>query len=209
MSEKQVAVILHGPGGVGKDTIVSMLKMQRPISTTDRKPRRRRNGKGHNERDGVDYYFVHPQMFTAMVESSAFVEHANVLGYRKGIVRGAVDEAIASGWDFLIRTDIQGAKTWREKLIGCVSILVLGCDPAEPYERHADDLRRRLESRGAPQREIELRMEELLAEHADVANNDYTVINPWNRSEDAVERIREIIEAERNNPDRPAPRLLA
>lgn len=207
MTARQIALVLHGPGGVGKDTIVASLGMPRPISTTDRKPRRRRNGRGHSERDGVDYFFVHPTIFTALIESGAFIEHAPVLGYRKGILRSEVRQALDSGWDFLIRTDIQGAATWRERLEGCVSILVLGCPPDEPYAVHAADLERRLESRGAPRREVDLRLRELLAEHADVANNDYTVVNPWGDPDAAVHRIREIVEIERNNPARHNPRL--
>jgi guanylate kinase len=203
---KPVPLVIHGPGGVGKDTVINRFGLHRLVSTTDREPRRHPDGSW--ERDGYDYYFVHPDIFRALVESDAFVEHADVLGYHKGIIRWVVDEAVRAGEDFVIRTDIQGAATWRRKMAGCVSVRMLGLPPSEPLAAHRADLLRRLEARGAPADEVRLRLDELEAEYASDADH-YTVVNPFDDWEAAVRDLRAIVEQERQNAARPRPHLRA
>jgi guanylate kinase len=205
VSGHPVPLVIHGPGGVGKDTVIDRLGVRRLVSTTDRGPRLQANGS--LEQDGHDYYFVHPDMFRALLDSDAFIEHAPVLGYRKGIVRWVVEDALRSGDDFVIRTDIQGAETWRRKMAGCVSVRMLGLPPGEPLDVHREDLLRRLHSRNAPEAEVALRLVELEAEY--FAKGDHeTVVNPWGEPEAAIDQLRQIIARERVNPARPRPRIV-
>ncbi len=195
-----VPLIIHGPGGVGKDTVINLLGTRRLVSVTDREPR-------PGERDGHDYYFVHSDIFRALRESRAFVEYAPVLDYWKGILRQVVDDALVSGADFVIRTDIQGARTWRSRMAGCVTVRLLGLDPALPIEEHRADLVRRLNERGAARAEMKLRLDELEAEYR-TTDDDYTVVNPWGASSEAVAHLLRIVDAERVNTLRPAPAIL-
>jgi guanylate kinase len=192
-----VPIVLHGPGGVGKDHVVDQLHLPRLVSTTDRLPR-------PGERDGDAYYFVHPDMFEALRECGAFAEHATVLGHSKGITRHVVQDAIRSGMDFVIRTSISGAQVWREQLAGAVVIRLLPLGLDQPVEARIRELKERLQTRAATSLEIERRVEELETEyqHGDEVSH-YTVVNPWGRSEEAVTEILEIIEKERNNERRP------
>ena len=201
VTSQPAPIVLHGPGGVGKDYVVDQLTtIPRLMSVTDRAPR-------PDEEDGVHYYFVHEAVFQTLIECGAFAEHAPVLGYRKGITRRVVEQAIASGKDFIIRTDIQGAATWRQRLAGCVTVRLLGLDPARPVREHREDLINRLLLRGASEEEIANRTAELQIEYV-AGDDDYTVVNPWGRSEEAVAQIHRILAFERTNPARPAPRIL-
>src|SRR5690606_22529461 len=111
-----------------------------------------------------------------------------------------------AGADFVVKTDIQGAATWRSKLEGCVTVRLLGVDPAAPLDEHRRDLIARLQSRGATEREQEVRLEELQIEYASTEDT-HTVVNPWNDADAAVAHLRTILERERENTARPAPRL--
>lgn len=204
-----VVLVMHGPGGVGKDTVINRLGLRRLVSTTDRSPRQHSDATW--EIDGQDYYFVHPHMFTALLESGAFIEQAPVLGYRKGLVRTIVEEALSRAENFVIRTDIQGAATWRAKMPGCISIRMLGLPPEAPLDAHRADLLLRLERRNAPAAERTERLVELEAEYA-AAGDDYTVVNPWVDEEHltgthAIARLREIVQLEGENDSRPDPHL--
>jgi len=112
---------------------------------------------------------------------------------------------MASGTDFVVKTDIQGASTWRQQLDGCVTVRLLGIDPDLPLEEHRRDLLARLDQRGASAAEKALRLEELVIEY--VSNvDDYTVVTLGSCGRRRRAAARDC-RAERHNADRPRPRL--
>ncbi len=192
-----VVVVIHGPSGVGKDTVIDRLRertrIHRATSTTSRPPR-------HYEEDGVHYHFVSAEEFERKIAAGDFIEHARVYDQWKGLERREIEDSLARGEDVIIRTDVQGARTWREKLEGAVFIFLMAED--------REALRERLLSRGSEDEgSLAVRLAEFEAELADIDNNDYTVINRHGRLDDAIDEIATIIEKERANPDRPSPRL--
>lgn len=197
--KRPVVVVLHGPSGVGKDTVIAELSrltgIKRAITSTSRPPR-------PNERDGIDYYFLTRDEFEARVRRGEFLEHANVYGDLKGLERAELERLLAQGHDVIIRTDVQGARTFRNILPGAVFILL----EAEDDTAYGDRLARRdTESEESLRR----RLAEIQAELADRDNNDYVVINRHGQARAAAEEIAAIIERERANPRRPAVRLPA
>jgi guanylate kinase len=101
-------VVITGPSGVGKDTLLARLKaLGRPyhfaVTATTRGPR-------PGEVEGVDYYFLSEGRFDEMLASGEFLEHATVYDQRKGVPRPPVREALAAGRDVIMRTDVQGAR---------------------------------------------------------------------------------------------------
>ena len=194
-----LVVVIHGPSGVGKDSIIAKLRkranIHRATSSTSR-PRR------PNEQDGVDYHFLSREQFEAKIACGDFIEHAEVYGDWKGLERRELTGPLAEGVDVLIRTDLQGARQWREKLEGAVYILLA---PESPEE-----LRERLEGRHTESPEsLARRLAEVDDELADAENNDYVVTNRDGALDEAVEEIARIIERERHNPERRAVRLLS
>jgi guanylate kinase len=194
-----VVVVLHGPSGVGKDTVIEQLRAQtgihRPTSTTSREPR-------EGEREGVDYHFVTPGEFLDGVERGEFIERALVYGQLKGLERAEIERPLAEGRDVVIRTDVQGARRWRQVLEGAVFVFLMADD--------VEVLKARLVSRQTEEPgELQRRFAELQDELDDMPNNDYIVHNRHGQLADAVVELVSIIERERENTARPVPRLRA
>lgn len=198
-ARRPVAIVLHGPSGAGKDTVIDALRarcgIHRPTSSTSRAPRK-------GERDGVHYHFLSREAFEGKIAHGDFIEYADVYGDWKGLERGEVERPLAEGRDVIIRTDVQGARTWRARLAGAVTVLLV--------PEHLDAVRERLAARGSDdEAAVHRRLAEFDAEIADAPNNDYVVANHNGRADEAVAELLRIIERERANAARPTPRLRA
>jgi guanylate kinase len=197
MKGRQLVVILHGPSGVGKDSVVEALRerlgIHRATSSTSRPPR-------DYEEEGVHYHFLSDQEFEAKIERGEFAEHARVYDQWKGLEKRELLEPLERGQDVIIRTDVQGARHWRAVLEGAVSIFLIAED--------REALRARLINRDTEDGVSLARREaELEAEMDDIDHNDYVVLNRHGDLDRAVDEIVKIIESERLNPMRPDVRL--
>ena len=109
MSAKPVVIVLSGPSGVGKDTVLDRMKRSAgsiyfAVTATTR---RRRS----QEVDGVDYHFVSRAKFQSMIDAGELLEWAEVYGNRYGVPKEQIREALRAGRDVVIKVDIQGAET--------------------------------------------------------------------------------------------------
>ena len=198
MKTRPLVIVLHGPSGVGKDSLIDLLRertgIHRATSSTSRRPR-------ENERDGNHYHFLSAIEFERKINAGAFAEWAKVYSDYKGLERAELEGPLARGEDVIIRTDVQGAQTWRKRLEGAIFVFLMAED--------REALRARLIGRGSEDSvSIERRIAELEAELDDIENNDYIVYNRHGELAEAVREIEEIIERERRNPSRPAARLI-
>ena len=197
MKKKPLVIVLHGPAGVGKDSVIEKLKertgIKRATSATTRDPR-------EGEKHGQDYYFLTRAEFEAGIAAGDFVEYATVYDDYKGVHASEITRLIDSGEDMIIRTDVQGARTWREKLHGAVFIFLMAED--------RETLRQRLSGRESETVEsLDRRLAEIDEEIADMENNDYVVYNHHGALDAAVDELEAIIERERANSQRPVPHL--
>lgn len=136
--EQGLLVVISGPSGVGKTTIVHRVRdafdAVFSVSATTRP-------QSKSEIDGKDYYFISPEQFSEKVENHDFLEHAEVFGcHRYGTLKKPVDETLASGKIMLLDIDVQGGIQVRENMPQSVRIFIL--PPSE------QELLRRLEARG-------------------------------------------------------------
>jgi len=133
-----------------------------------------------------------------MLQRGELLEHATVYGYRYGVPRAPIRQALEAGQDVLLRTDIQGARYIKSILPSAVTIFVAPPSPAE--------LERRLRSRAVdtPQ-QIDLRLRIAHLEMAVAAEFDYTVVNA--DLAHCAEEIEAILAQERGRPDREPPQL--
>lgn len=189
-------VVITGPSGVGKDTLLSRLKaLKRPyhfaVTATTRPPR-------PDEIDGVDYYFLSDQQFDDMLARDEFLEHAIVYDQRKGVPKPPIREALAAGRDVVMRTDVQGARYIKSICPAVQTIFVL--PPSW------DEMEWRLRSRGTDTaKQLKLRLRTARDEIAAAEQFDHTVVNDdLNACADEIERI---LAAERSRKGREPVRL--
>ncbi|MGE5619652.1 MAG: guanylate kinase [Sphingomonadaceae bacterium] len=194
MSDKQGApvpgllFVLSGPSGVGKDAVLAKLREQGfPISfgvtATTRSPR-------PGEIHGKDYFFVSDEQFDRAIANDELLEWAVVHCHRYGVPRSSVRELIASGRDVILRVDVQGAATIRAKVPEAVLIFL-----APPS---MEALIARLRGRGTETpEELATRIANAYEEMKRLPEFDYKVVNPDGGLDDAVEKVKAIVVAER------------
>lgn len=176
-------VVLSGPSGVGKTTVVERLladcpvRLVKSVSATTRAPRK-------NERDGVDYYFLSPGEFQERRERGEFLECAEVHGTGNwyGTLKAEIERARQSDACALLEIDVQGAHSIVAQYPQALTIFLTTPSDLD-YERRLRE--RATESEAVIQRRLATARHEL--EHA--AEYRYRVVN------DHLDRaVREIIE---------------
>lgn len=196
--DRGLVLVLSGPSGVGKGTLIAHLLSQVPevgfsISATTRSPR-------PGERDGVDYDFLSAERFEALVREGAFLEHAEVYGRRYGTLRARVEAQLALGQCVLLDIDAQGSFQVRATLPEAVHVFV-----APPSRQ---ELERRLRSRATEdETTIQRRMQQADAQLQAAPSYDYVLINDDLHA--ARLQIEAIVRAERVRASRIRPRLEA
>jgi guanylate kinase len=114
-------IVLSGPGGVGKSTIVSELKkfdhFYFSVSATTRSPR-------PGEVDGVAYHFVSDAQFQEMIESNTFLEWAEFAGAKYGTPRQPVLDALEAGKHVLLEIEIDGARQVKRSMPDAVMVFL-------------------------------------------------------------------------------------
>jgi guanylate kinase len=178
------AIILSGPSGVGKDTVLHELFAREPrlrysISYTTRPPR-------PGEVDGVSYTFVDGDTFRRLEAADEFLETAVVHGNRYGTSRRRVTAMLARGEHVVLKIDVQGAAAVRDRLPEGIFIFLL--PPS------MEVLRQRLRDRGTDDDDaIARRDADAVREMAEAERYDHLVVN--DSVERAAAQILDIVEA--------------
>jgi guanylate kinase len=192
MSAPGRIIVLTGPSGVGKDTVLrELFKIDAGlgycVSYTTRPPR-------PGEVDGVSYFFVDEPVFRAMIDRDEFFEWSTVYGELKGRTYDAVNRAIASGKDTVIKIDVQGAEKVRRR-VGDDAIYIYLLPPS------VEALEQRLIERATEDpASLRARQELAVAELAVKDTYDHQVVN--DDAQRAALEIEAIIQAARSNPRR-------
>lgn len=162
-------VVVAGPSGVGKGTVIRDLRTRHPevrlsVSATTRSPR-------PGERDGVDYFFVDDATFDSLVAEGDMLEWAHVFGLdRYGTVRHAVLDHLAAGHPVILELDLEGARQVRSAMPEAVQVFI-----APPS---FEELAGRLEGRGTEgPRERGRRLETARVELAAAGEFDHVIVN--------------------------------
>lgn len=189
-------VVVSGPSGVGKSTVVAELARRRPqvvpIVTATTRPRR------SSEIDGVHYHFLSDEAFRELIETDGLLEHADNHGHWYGTPVDQVRGILAAGRDAILTISPEGARNVRRQVPDALLIFIM--PPS------MEDLTERLRGRGSEsEASLERRRRDAERWIAEANDYDYVVVNETGHLEEAADRIWEVIqsEARREPPRRP------
>ncbi len=175
-------VILSGPSGVGKDTLIDAWRqfnasIVRVVACTTRKPRK-------NEVDGIDYHFLNETEFEQKILNSEFLEYKKVHQSYYGTPISQVESLLQDNKVAILKIDVQGALEVMDNRDDAISIFIL---PPSTKE-----LKRRLTSRQTDSPEqVQIRLETALKEIELADQYQYKVVNE--NITTAVEQLQQII----------------
>jgi guanylate kinase len=189
-------VIVSGPSGVGKDTVIASLRTipvdpaRHFVITSTTRPRR------PYEVDGVHYHFIDDAEFERRRASGGFLESNLVHGHWYGTPREEVRQALAAGRDVILKIDVQGAAVVKQKVPE--ALLVFLVPPS------LEDLFGRLQARATESAdELDIRQRNAALELARQEDYDHVVRNETGEVDRTASRIDAIIRSEKAaHPDR-------
>ena len=190
--EKGTLVVISGPSGAGKDTIINeVIKKEKinawvSISMTSRPLR-------GNEVDGKDYFFVTKEEFEDNIKKCNFLEYAKYNENYYGTPKNKIEDYLNKGIDVILNIEIQGALQIKELIKDALFIFIM------PPSR--EDLKRRLINRGTDSSEkILSRFKTAYQEINEVTKYNYVVVN--DDLDKAVDKVEAILISEKCRVDR-------
>lgn len=181
--KKGVLLVISGPSGSGKGTILDIIKKDKNISVavsaTTRKPR-------SGEIDGVHYHFMSRERFLDQIATNNILEYNEYCGNLYGTMRSEIESNLNRGKSVILEIDVNGAQKISDSM-DCVKIFIL--------PPNIETLKERLFLRGTETREsIKNRIDQAYKEIEKACYYDYIVVNAV--LDEAVEKIRSILDIE-------------
>ena len=190
-NNKGLLIVVSGPSGAGKDTICQKLIKENSniwmsVSMTTRKPR-------PLEKDGVDYFFVSSEEFENKINDNTFLEYASYNDNYYGTPKDKVKEKLNEGKDVILVIDINGAINIKKIIPSALFIFIMPPD--------METLKNRLIGRKTESKDKVV--QRFITAYNEVNNYkkyNYVVVN--DKVEDAVNKVKSIIQSEKCRVDR-------
>ena len=201
MNEKGLIIVVSGPSGSGKGTVVKELlatdkKVGLSVSATTRAPR-------PQETEGVHYHFMSKERFRTLLDNGEIVEHTEYSGNYYGTLRSEIERVTGAGLDLILEIEVEGAMQIK-KLYGEHAVLVMLIAPnAAEQERRLRD--RQTESEAV----IAARLERTRYELSLAPQYEYILVNETDGLTECAENLSHIIRAARQSRTRMEPVLDA
>ena len=190
-NNKGLLIVVSGPSGAGKDTICHKLIKENSniwmsVSMTTRKPR-------PLEKEGVDYFFVSSEDFLNKIKDNTFLEYASYNDNYYGTPKDKVEEKLNEGKDVILVIDINGAINIKKIIPSALFIFIMPPD--------METLKNRLIGRKTESKDKVV--QRIITAYNEVNNYkkyNYVVVN--DKVEDAVNKVKSIIQSEKCRVDR-------
>lgn len=190
-NNKGLLIVVSGPSGAGKDTICQKLIKENSniwmsVSMTTRKPR-------PLEKDGVDYFFVSSEEFENKINDNTFLEYASYNDNYYGTPKDKVEEKLNEGKDVILVIDINGAINIKKIIPSALFIFIM--------PPNMETLKNRLIGRKTESKDKVV--QRFITAYNEVNNYkkyNYVVVN--DKVEDAVNKVKSIIQSEKCRVDR-------
>lgn len=190
-NNKGLLIVVSGPSGAGKDTICHKLIKENSniwmsVSMTTRKPR-------PLEKEGVDYFFVSSEEFENKINDNTFLEYASYNDNYYGTPKDKVEEKLNEGKDVILVIDINGAINIKKIIPSALFIFIMPPD--------METLKNRLIGRKTESKDKVV--QRFITAYNEVNNYkkyNYVVVN--DKVEDAVNKVKSIIQSEKCRVDR-------
>ena len=193
MSSKGSLVVISGPSGGGKGTVVKALKELMPtlgvsVSATTRNPR-------EGEMDGREYYFVSRETFESMIADGEILEYTTYCENYYGTPKKEAERVMGEGRDLILEIEVEGAAQIKKKFPEAVTVMLIPPSLSE--------LEKRLRGRGTEAEEVicsrlARAKEEILLAY----DYDYVVVNGDGDIEGCAREIMNIIQSQRSRAPR-------
>ena len=186
LEEKGLLIVISGPSGVGKNTVIDALRAEDPrrfhsVSMTTREPRK-------GEEEGVAYHFTSKEDFEALIDQGEILEYDSYCGHYYGTPKAPIERLVRDRIDVLLDLTIKGAIELKRNFPNAVTVFLTA--PSE------EALRERLQARGTESEEaIDSRLRAARRELQEMGRFDYWVVN--DRLADAAADVSAIIRAEK------------
>jgi guanylate kinase len=190
--QRGLLFVLVGPGGAGKNTLITILTqriptLQKLVTATTRSMRA-------NEVEGIDHYFVSLERFHELLAQGELLEHTEVTpGKFYGILSAPIERALSNAQSMIADIDVMGARILRASYPNDVILIFLTVAGSTDEER-LTNLRRRMEERGEAPTLIEERLERARSIEFPFASEcEYVVVNADHHMDAARQELEQII----------------
>ena len=186
LKKKGILIVLSGPSGVGKGTVVKKIleienNIKLSISATTRN---RREG----EIDGKNYYFYEKENFLEIATNGGMLEYAKYCDNFYGTPKAPIEKWLEKGFDVLLEIEVKGAKQIKKKCRDCVAVFLLPPSLNVLYNR--------LRERGTESEStLKFRMQRAKEELKEALFYDYLVVN--DNITDCADDVLSVIKAEK------------
>lgn len=168
MNKDRYLLVISGPSGSGKDSVVARLMARHPgmecsVSATTRAPR-------PGEEEGVHYFFLTKEQFEGHIQNGELLEYASYVGNYYGTLKSQVDSRLARGVTCILVIEVEGAANVKRNYPGCTTVFIQPPSEAE--------LERRLRGRGTECEErVQKRLRRAREEMAQADSYDFVLVN--------------------------------
>lgn len=202
MSKKGMLIVVSGPSGSGKGTVVARFRQLYPeiglsVSATTRAPREILNDKNElvTETDGVQYYFISRNDFEDAVAHGEMLEHTVYCGNYYGTPKREAERIVNSGKDLILEIEVNGGGQVKRLFPDAINVMLI---PPSAEALEARLRGRNTESESSIAERLARAKEEMLL----IPTYDYVLINEDGKIDECAHALMDIIRAEHHRTGR-------